>query len=83
MLRAKKGYENTILSFKVGNTTCKLKVDDITEKDIESYKAHIDLNQYVEIYEPIKEYKPERHDIETVMQSLLNEPKKKRTSKKK
>jgi hypothetical protein len=83
MLRVKKGYENTTLTFRVGQNEFTLRVDDITEEHISTFRHHIDLNMYVERYEPIKEYIPELHDAETVMQSLLDEPKKKRTRKKK
>lgn len=88
MLRPKKGYENTELSFKVGQATFRIRVEDIKTVHIEQFKNHIDLAHFVE--EVPVEYKPEEHDAETVLQNYLDlqelqkdEPKKKRTRKKK
>jgi len=84
MLRPKKGFENSEVSFRVGSNTFTIKVSDITPELIERVKHHTDLSYFVEEYEPIKEYISEKHDIETVFQSIVNEePKKKNTNKKK
>lgn len=87
MLRPKKGFENSQVSFRVGSNTFTIKVSDITPELMDKVKHHTDLSYFVEEvekHEPITEYDPEKHDAETVMQSLLNEePKKKRTRKKK
>ena len=87
MLRPKKGFENSQVSFRVGSNTFTIKVSDITPELMDRVKHHTDLSYFVEEvekHEPITEYDPELHDAETVMQSLLNEePKKKRTRKKK
>lgn len=89
MLRAKKGYENTELSFKVGQATFRMKVEDITEAHIEQFRNHIDLNHYVEKVDcETKQliYAPDEHDVETVMQNYLDlqdQPKKTRRRKKK
>lgn len=84
MLRPKKGFENSTVSFRLGSNTFTIKVTDITHDLIDRVRNHTDLSYFVEEYEPITEYKAEQHDIETVMQSILNEePKKKNTNKKK
>lgn len=107
MLRPKKGFENSQVSFRVGSNTFTINVKDITPELVDKMKHHTDLSYFVEEVEPILEYKskynaihdkytpepkeyiteynPEQHDIETVMQSLLNEeePKKKTRKKKK
>ena len=97
MLRPKKGFENSTVSFRVGSNTFTIKVSDITPELMDRVKHHTDLSYFVEEYEPITEYIPELHDAETVMQEILNyepkyegihdkhtpEPKKKRTRKKK
>lgn len=84
MLRPKKGFENSTVSFRIGSNTFTIKVSDITQDLVDKMKHHTDLSYFVEKHEPITEYVPELHDAETVMQSLLNEePKKKRTRKKK
>ena len=88
MLKVKRGYENAFVSFKVGQATFNLKTEDITEDHIEKFKNHIDLSYFVEPMEVV--YVPEEHDVETVLQNYLDlqeqpkdEPKKKRTRKKK
>ena len=87
MLRPKKGFENSQVSFRVGSNTFTINVKDITPELMDKVKHHTDLSYFVEEvekHEPITEYDPEKHDAETIMQSLLNEePKKKRTRKKK
>lgn len=77
MLRPKKGFENTQVSFKVGVNTFTIKVEDITRELIEKMRNYTDLNYFVEEVknEPIQ-YDPQKHDIETVVQEILNyEPK--------
>ena len=88
MLKVKRVYENAVISFKVGQATFNLKTEDITEDHIEKFKNHIDLSYFVEPMEVV--YVPEEHDVETVLQNYLDlqeqpkdEPKKKRTRKKK
>lgn len=83
MLRPKKGFENSQVSFRVGSNTFTINVKDITPELVDRVKHHTDLTYFVEEYEPIKEYIPEQHDVETVMQSLLDEEPKKKTRKKK
>lgn len=83
MLRPKKGFENSQVSFRVGSNTFTINVKDITPELVDKVKHHTDLTYFVEEYEPIKEYIPEQHDVETVMQSLLDEEPKKKTRKKK
>ena len=89
MLRPKKGFENSEVSFRVGSNTFTIKVSDITPELIEKVKHHTDLSYFVEEVEKeeikiITTYDPETHDIETVIQNILNEePKKKNTNKKK
>ena len=85
MLRPKKGFENSQVSFRVGSNTFTIKVSDITSDLVDKLKHHTDLSYFVEEYEPVTEYVPEEHDVETVMQSLLDEeePKKKTRKKKK
>ena len=97
MLRAKKEFKNTTVSFRIGSNTFTVKVDDITPELIERVKHHTDLSYFMEEYEPITEYIPELHDAETVIQEILNyepkyegihdkytpEPKKKTNKKKK
>jgi hypothetical protein len=84
MLRPKKGYENTEVTYRVGSNTFTIKVSDITPELMERVKHHTDLSYFVEEFNPITEYIPEIHDIETVIQNILNEePKKKNTNKKK
>ena len=82
MLRPKKGFENSEVSFRVNSSTLTLKVNDITPELIERLKHHVDLSYYVEEYEPIKEYIPELHDPETIIQEAINKPKKTRSKKK-
>jgi hypothetical protein len=86
MLRPKKEFENSTISFRVGSNTFTIKVGDITAELVDKMKHYTDLSYFVEKHEPQKvtKYDPELHDVETVMQKALNEePKKKRTRKKK
>ena len=83
MLRPKKGFENTQVSFRVGANTFTVKVSDITPELIDRVKNHTDLSYFVEEYEPITEYVPELHDSKMIIQSIINEPKKKTNKKKK
>ena len=86
MLRPKKEFENSTISFRVGSNTFTIKVGDITPELVDKMKHYTDLSYFVEKHEPQKviKYVPELHDVETVMQKALNEePKKKRTRKKK
>ena len=84
MLRPKKGFENTTVSFRMGSNTFTIKTDDITPELIERVKNYTDLSYFVEEYkpEPIK-YDPQKHDVETVIQRIINEEPKKKTNKKK
>lgn len=86
MLKPKKGYENTVIEYRVGQATIKIKASDITQEHIDKAKHYVDLSYFVEEAVEVKEptiYDPEKHDAETVIQSILNEPKKKRTRRKK
>ena len=86
MLRPKKEFENSTISFRVGSNTFTIKVGDITAELVDKMKHYTDLSYFVEKHEPQKvtKYVPKLHDVETVMQKALNEePKKKRTRKKK
>lgn len=83
MLRPKKGFENSQVSFRVGSNTFTINVKDITPELVDKVKHHTDLTYFVEEYKPIKEYIPAQHDVETIMQSLLDEEPKKKTRKKK
>lgn len=85
MLRPKRGYENSEISFRVGAATLTIKVSDITEELIHKYRHHLDLSEYVEKVEPI-EYDPEQHDAESIIQQyveLQTVEKPKKTRKKK
>ena len=76
MLQPRKGFENTIIEYKVGLATLKIKVSDITPEHIERAKHYCDLSVYVEEVKKVSrptEYKAEVHDAETVMQSILND----------
>ncbi len=83
MLRARKGFENSTISFKVGANTFTIKVSDITPELMDKVKHHTDLSYFVEEYDPITEYIPEEHDSKSIIQAAINEPKKKNTNKKK
>ncbi len=88
MLRPKKGFENSQVSFRVGSATHTIKVSDITPELMDKVKHHVDLSYFVEEekHEPKEPtiYDPELHDIETILQRELNEEKpKKKTRKKK
>ena len=48
MLKVKKEYENTKLSFRVGVVTVEIDVNNITDDKIKAFKNHIDLAHYVE-----------------------------------
>lgn len=76
MLKPKKGFENTTITFKVGAGSVTLNVSNITEDHIINFRNHIDLSYFVEKHEPkvITKYVPELHDAETVIQSILNDP---------
>lgn len=93
MLRPKKGFENSQVSFRVGTATHTIKVSDITPELMDKVKHHVDLSYFVEEVDVALEletevekhetvYDPEKHDIETVMQKAINE-KPKKTRKKK
>jgi hypothetical protein len=76
MLKAKKGFENTIIEYRVGQATIKINVSDITQDHIDRAKHYCDLSTYVEEVQIVSEptvYNPDIHDAETVMQSLLND----------
>jgi hypothetical protein len=83
MLKPKKGFENTVIEYRVGQATIKIKASDITQEHIDKAKHYVDLAYFVEEIKEAVIYDPEKHDAETVMQSILNEPKKKRTRRKK
>lgn len=98
MLIPKEQFKNTVISIKVGNATIQIKAEDITHKHIEAYKNHVDLTFFVEEIvieeEPRKElldlqaYDPEKHSPENIIQAVIakrleEEPKKRRTRKKK
>jgi hypothetical protein len=98
MLKPKKGFENTVIEYRVGTATLKIKVSDITADHIERAKHYCDLSMYVEdvtIVSTPKEYTPSVHNAETVMQDIIDDfrieqlidlqtkPKPKRTRKKK
>lgn len=97
MLIPKEQFKNTVISIKVGNATIQIKAEDITQKHIEAYKNHVDLTYFVEDFtiseEPrkelldLQEYDPQKHDIKNILQEeidkRLEEPKKRRTRKKK
>ncbi len=86
MLRPKKGFENSQVSFRVGSATHTIMVKDITPELMDKVKHHVDLGYFVEEekHEPKEPtiYDPEKHDIETVIQKAINE-KPKKTRKKK
>lgn len=85
MLRPKKGYENSEISFRVGAATLTIKVSDITEELIYKYRHHLDLSEYVEKVEPLV-YDPQEHDAEAIIQQymeLQGDEKPKKTRKKK
>jgi hypothetical protein len=83
MLKPKKGFENSQVSFRVGSATHTIKVSDITPELMDKVKHHVDLSYFVEeVEKPETIYNPEEHDIETVLQKVLNE-KPKKTRKKK
>ena len=76
MLKPKKGFENTVIEYRVGQATLKIKVSDITPDHIERAKNYCDLSMYVEEVKTVSkptEYKAEVHDAETVMQEILND----------
>lgn len=98
MLIPKEQFKNTVISIKVGSATIQIKAEDITQKHIEAYKNHVDLSYFVEEVvieeEPSKElldlqtYDPEKHSPENIIQAVIaqrleEEPKKRRTRKKK
>jgi len=74
MLRPKKGFENSTVSFRVGSNTFTIKVSDITPDLIEKVKHHTDLSYFVEEVEKeeikvVTTYDPETHDIKTIIQA--------------
>jgi hypothetical protein len=91
MLKPKKGYENTVIEYRVGQATMKIRVEDITKEHIEKAKHYVDLSYFVE--EVKSEYDPKKHDAENIIQEYMNQPteqildlqtpKKKRTRRKK
>ena len=91
MLKPKKGYENTVIEYRVGQATMKIRVEDITKEHIEKAKHYVDLAYFVE--EVKSEYDPKKHDAENIIQEYMNQPteqildlqtpKKKRTRRKK
>lgn len=97
MLKPKKGFENTVIEYRVGQATIKIKASDITQDHIDKAKHYVDLAYFVEEIKEAVTYDPQKHDAETVMQDILNyepknegihdkytpEPKKKRTRRKK
>jgi hypothetical protein len=63
MLKAKKGFENTIIEYRVGQANIKIKVCDITTDHIEKAKYYCDLSAYVEEVQIVSEpevVKPKR-----------------------
>ena len=48
MLRPKKGFENSQVSFRVGSATHTIKVSDITPELMDKVKHHVDLSYFVE-----------------------------------
>jgi hypothetical protein len=79
MLRAKKGFENTVIEYKVGQANVRINVSDITEAHIERAKHYCDLSIYVEDVEIVSE--PDER-IEQLI-DVVDTPKPKRTRKKK
>lgn len=79
MLRPKKGFENSQVSFRVGSNTFTINVKDITPELVDKVKHHTDLTYFVEEvekHEPkkyITKYDPELHDIETIVQRAINQ----------
>jgi len=72
MLRPRKGFENSEVSFKMGSVNMNVKVSDITPELIERTKHYADLSAYVE-----------QEDIEVPtelieLQVEINKPKRKR-----
>jgi len=56
MLKAKKGFENTIIEYRVGQANIKIKVCDITHDHIEKAKYYCDLSAYVEEVQIVSEH---------------------------
>jgi hypothetical protein len=48
MLKPKKGFENSQVSFRVGSATHTIKVSDITPELMDKVKHHVDLSYFVE-----------------------------------
>jgi hypothetical protein len=48
MLRPKKGFKNSQVSFRVGSATHTIKVSDITPELMDKVKHHVDLSYFVE-----------------------------------
>ena len=72
MLKPKKGYENTVIEYRVGQATMKIKAEDITKDHIEKAKHYVDLSHFVE--EVVVEYDPQKHDAEAIIQEYINQP---------
>ena len=72
MLKPKKGYENTVIEYRVGQATMKIRVEDITKDHIEKARNHVDLSFFVE--EVVTEYDPQKHDAESIIQEYINQP---------
>jgi hypothetical protein len=68
MLKAKKGFENTIIEYRVGQANIKIKVCDITPDHIEKAKYYCDLSAYVE-------------EVQIVSEPEIVKPKRTRTKK--
>ena len=84
MLKPKKGFENTAIEYRVGQATIKIRVSDITQDHIEKAKHYVDLSHFVEEQEKkVVVYTPEIHEIETVIQKAINEPKQRKPRKRK
>jgi putative ubiquitin-RnfH superfamily antitoxin RatB of RatAB toxin-antitoxin module len=78
MLKAKKGFEDTVIEYRVGQANIRIKVSDITEAHIERAKHYCDLSIYVEEVEIVSEPEDERIEQLTELQE-----KPKRTRKRK
>jgi hypothetical protein len=78
MLKAKKGFENTIIEYRVGQATIKINVSDITQDHIDRAKHYCDLSTYVEEVQIVSEPEDERIEQLTELQE-----KPKRTRKRK
>ena len=83
MLRVKKEYENTNLSFKVGVVTVNLDARDITEDKIKAFKNHIELSHYVEEVEieevslPINLIELQEDEVKEIVEVKAKAPRKK------